>query len=233
MRLLILLLAFILSTNAVHAALRVSEEEKAVFAFFQMGERVPHYQNWIFSIMEQETVPPELQQDLYHAHETRLKWGFGTYDHTRDFLKISTKAELFLSKKDEQARIHFRFPGSAGEEYPYFPYQYTDQWIALVVNDLGKFTTVPVTEEQEQWLQQQFGSHKILPVTMRMRIRPLSADLSEPLRIDQTDFWIMTGDIAYLVFEHKTLSGDENEIFSYTAPWYLTETETELLELLK
>ena len=232
MRLLTLtVLACIISIPA-WAQLRVSEEEKAVFAFFQLGERVPNYDEWIFSLEDYKTAPEDLQEDLYHMHDTRLKWGFGTYNHKEDFLKITTKSELFVTEKDSKYMLHFRFPGSEGEEYPYFPYQYREDWIALVVNDLGRFTSIPITQQQYEGLKPFLKDQQTIKTKMRMRVRPLNADFEKPLLIDDNYFWVMTGDIAYLGFETENTQTPQT-LYNYTAPWYLTDTEAELLELLQ
>ena len=88
-------------------------------------------------------------------------------------------------------------------------------------------------EEQAQNMKNMFAGKDQLPVTMRLRVRPLTADFEEPLQITDTDFWIMTGDIAFLSFETETEQNKDQEIYSYTASWYLSDTEEELLDLLR
>lgn len=212
------------------AQLRVSEEEKAVFAFFQLVKRTPNYKSWVKTLPSYKQASPETQQDIYDLEETRLKWGFGTFDHEEDFLKIRTQAELLMTTEDGQTTLHFRFPGSSGEEYPYFPYSYADAWIALVVNDLGHFANLPITAEQAAQLQRHMKGAKILPVDMDMRVRATSGDIDTPLLMDGTYFWVMAGDIAHLDF---TPTGSDTPIFTYSAPWYMSDTEEDILNLLK
>lgn len=214
----------------VHAQLKVSEQEKAVFAFFKLAEHVPDYKSWAESMPDYKNASPELQPDIYNIEETRLKWGFGTYDPADEFLKIQTDAELILNETSDQTILHFRFPGSEGEEYPYFPYPYADAWIALVVSDLGHFTSLPLKPAEAQNIRKVLAGKTRTDVKMNMRVRPLEADIDEPLFLDGSYFWVMSGDIAYLDF---VAVGAGETLFKYTAPWYLSDSEADLLELLK
>lgn len=230
MRVLILVIALLAFSLPAKAQLKITEEEKAVFAFFKLAEHVPNYKSWVMAMPSYNQAGPDMREDIYHLEETRLKWGFGTYDETDEFLKIRTEAELILNETDEQTILHFRFPGSAGEEYPYFPYPYAEAWIALVISDLGRFTSIPLSPEQTKNIKTMLDGATKTPVKMKMRVRPLEADIEKPLEMDGAYFWIMGGDIAYLEFISKD---KEQTLFEYTAPWYLTSAESELLEMLQ
>lgn len=230
MRVLILLITLAAFSAPAMAQLKVSEEEKAVFAFFKLADHVPNYESWVNTMPSYLQADPDMKEDIYHLEKTRLKWGFGTYDETEDFLQIQTEAELFLTETGEQTTLHFRFPGSAGEEYHYFPYHYADAWIALVISDLARFASLPLTAEHTENIKKKLNGQTRTAVKMKMRVRPLEADINEPLQMDNAYFWIMSGDIAYLEFESKET---QQKLFEYTAPWYLTQAEADLLNLLQ
>ena len=230
MQVFILLLTLAVFSAPAMAQLKVSEEEKAVFAFFKLADHIPDYKSWVNTMPSYTQAEPDMKEDIYHLEETRLKWGFGTYDETEDFLKIQTEAELILNQDGEKTMLHFRFPGSAGEEYPYFPYPYAEAWIALVISDLAHFASLPLSAEHAENIKKKLGGQTHTPVKMKMRVRPLEADINEPLQMDGSYFWIMSGDIAFLEFEGKET---QQKLFEYTAPWYLTQAEADLLNLLQ
>lgn len=228
-----------------HAGLQTSEEEKAVFSFFRLAGATPDYTTWINHSQRYLKAPDALKQSVYDEEETRLKWGFGTFDPGRDFLKIETDIELHVTNGAEGLGIAFSFPGKSKDEPVYFPYSYGQEWIALVVDDLEKFSKIPLMDEDSAYLTQKLGRGGNFKARLKMRIRPLSADTDAPLALTEKDkFWLLRGDIAYLAFEKipkneieeqakKTLEEErKTAIFSYTAPWYLSDTESELLNLL-
>lgn len=237
-----LFLLALLAAPPARAALQVSEEEKAVFSFFKLAESTPDYDGWISNSPRYRQAPESQRQAVHNEEETRLKWGFGTFKPETDFLKIETEIELRLVRQGENLFLNFSFPDRQEGEAPYFPYSYGSEWIALVVDDLEKFTRIPIAEEDRAYIKEKLGAGTVFKARLKMRVRPLSVDAKAPLSLaGKEKFWLLRGDIAYLAFENPEqqpanpgASGDERKtaIFSYTAPWYLSDTEADLLKLL-
>lgn len=223
------LLFLCLSITPVDAKLEASEEEKVIFAYFKLVEIVPHYKSWIKSSTFYKETPKKDQERIFHIEERRLKHSFGTFDHTKEFLRVQTNIEIFLQEKKGKTKLEVLFPESADAKNPYFPYAYRKDWIALIISDLGRYTTLDIGESQKEDLKSLFKGQETIKAQLNMRIRPQDANAEEPLEIEGQPFWIMTGDVAYL----EILTNDEKELFSHTAPWYLSETENDILKLLE
>ena len=229
-------IAGLFSSLSAHAEYRpdITDREKAVFAFFKVTRGTPFFDSWIRTSDTYLSAPKSHQEEVYEAEAMRLKWGFGTYDEKTDFLKISTRVFLQLQTGADGASLNFKFPGSESEEIPIFPYPYGADWITLAIDDLYNFTSVPLGPKQYELVASQLEPGKIYKGSLKMRIRPLTGDAATPLLVDGVNNWLMMGDTAYIEFLY-TPSGAKDSVvlWSYTAPWYLTDSEEVLLNLLE
>ena len=211
-----------------------SESEKAVFSFFKLSHGEPNYESWInASPNVASIVDTKKKAELYEQESLRLKWGFGTFDVTRDFLKINTDVVLSLTRTKGKTLLNFMFPNAKSDEIPYFPYAYGSEWIALVVEDLGNYTHVPLTQGEEELARKYISEGQIYPIKLVVRARMKKADSAEPLMLDGMTQWIMSGEVGHIEFVYKDpKTGEEITLWKLTAPWYLTDTEKMLMPLL-
>ena len=211
----------------------ISMHEKAVFAYFKTTRGQPFFDQWIKSSEPYRTSAALAQDEIYEHELLRLKWGFGVYDETADFLAVNTQVYLQLSNGAEGPLLNFKFLNSADQEIPFFPYQYGDEWIALIVNDLHLFTSVPLDAEQHQKIASLLEAGKIYEGMIRIRARPVTADAEMPLEMPDGKYWLLMGDTAYIEFLYAKPGATEPvKLWHYTAPWYLSENEEILLDLL-
>lgn len=225
-----------LTTGPGYAAYeaKVSEYEKAVFAYFKLARTMPHFDAWIRSSENYKSLPAPQQEPFYEQEAMRLKWGFGTYDETAQFLRIGMAVEIMLVADPKAPSLRFRHLNSADENLPYFPYPYGGEWVALVVNDLEYFKNVPLGPKQLEAITGHIKPGHPYRADIRMRVRPLSADTEKPLVIDDVNYWLMMGDVAFFEFSLPAAPGAKPvSLWSYTAPWYLSESEEELIHLLE
>ncbi|MCC6597173.1 MAG: hypothetical protein IT559_00040 [Alphaproteobacteria bacterium] len=232
------LLLITLCCTGARAAMNISEQEKAVFSFFKLAKTDPDYSKWITQTARYKNAPDFLKESVYQEEETRLKWGFGTFDPNNDYLKIRTDILMELHGENEDFSLRFVFPGNQQGESPYFPYNYGAEWIALVVDDgLGNFMKIPLSQQEYTQIKERFPGTGSFPGQIRMRIRPLSVDAHKPLKLqEQEKLWLLRGDIAYLTLEVSPPEGTTQKpmsLYTYTAPWYLSSAESELLELME
>lgn len=212
----------------------ITQSEKAIFAYFKLTQGTPFFDPWIKGSSVYKKTPPARQEGFYEEELMRLKWGFGTFDEKEQFLEISADTYMQLNKTKDGPVLSFKFINSGSEEIPYFPYPYGDEWVALVINDLAYFTSVPLGPKQLETVATYFEPGKIYKGAVRMRIRPVSADATAPLLVDNGNFWLMMGDTAYFEFLYAPPeSAQKLNIWSYTAPWYLSENEELLIDMLE
>lgn len=215
-----------------HAVVNVTiaEDEKPIFAFFRLIERIPDFEYWVKnSSRYMKTTTKESRDFAYDSEMRRLQWGFGNYDEKKDFLKIRAPVDLSLSKDNAgNHRLHFTLVGFENSEFPFFPFSYGQMSVALLIKDLERFNNLKISDVNYKRVSAHFEEQDHLRAYVKIRIRPLSADISEPIVIDDTHFWGLSGDIAYFSYELE----DAQRLVSYTAPWYLSKSENELLNLL-
>ena len=205
---------FLIATSA-SAKPKISEKEKAVFAFYQLAEQTPDYYGWITSQKRYKKAAADIQERFYKQETKRLKAGFKSYNVSQDLLTIKTEAILYTTYQGGKTFLHFRFPGSQATEYPYFPYPYREDWIGLVVNDLGDFTTIDLDKWKWEGVKSLLKNKKSINASMTMKVKPVNVDTSKPVLVTGEPFWVMSGDIAYLEFETKEMT-----IYEYSAAWY-------------
>ena len=215
-----------------HAVVDVSigDDEKPIFAYFRLIERLPDFEYWVKNSSRYIKSTTEQSRDFaYDSEMKRLQWGFGTYDETKEFLRIRAPVELRLSKDEAgKHRLHFTLVGFENSEFPFFPFSYGQMSVALLIKDLDRFNNLKISDVNYSRVSSHFEDQDVLRAYVKIRVRPLSADVSEPIVIDNEHFWGLSGDIAYFSYELE----DAQRLVSYTAPWYLSKSENELLDLL-
>ncbi len=207
---------------------KFSEEEKAVFAFFSLTGTAPDYVNWIQANDAYEKAQSaEAATEYYETESYRLKWGFKDYKEKQDFITIKTDVVLQVTEKDSSgtASIIFHFPGNDADYIPYFPFPYGDEWISLVVEDLPKFSRLPMNQTQYDHIS------KFLPDTkkkysgrLHLKVRPTQVDKDKPFMLDNIPQWLMMGDVATIQCSAVDPdTGKEEGLWEYSAPWILSD----------
>lgn len=224
-------LAFIQTSQA---QLSVSDQEKAVFAFMKLTNQEPNLKNWIVNSTKYQKANKFDRESLLETEETRLGWGFGTYDVTKDFIKVKSKIRLTTEVNADNKRVLNVSFAHNSNETPYFPFPYGEEWIAFIINDLIDFKTITLKPEEVPKVKQYFYDAAPYEAEIEIRLRPLTADATAPLEVDGTEQWLMLGDVAYLKIEFYDKFKFENVlVWDYNAPWYLSESQKALLELFK
>lgn len=228
------LAAFTLGGPVFAESFHYSETEKAVFSFFKISRHDPNYETWINATPPVSGITdPRIRADMYEQESLRLKWGFGTFNVDRDFLKINTNVLLFFMRGKNSMTLNFMFPNSKPGEVPYFPYAYGNDWIALLIEDLANFTQIPLTTDEAVKISQYLKEGQVYAITLAVRARVKKADSAEPLMLDGVNQWIMSGEVGNIDFLYKDpATGKDISLWKFTAPWYLTDTEKLLMPLL-
>ncbi len=229
----LLFFAFLAVPIQARADLSYSEADKAVLAFFKVGNAVPDYDGWIKAMPEYYTAPKEDQERIYHEQDVRLKWAFADFDHTDNFLKITTAVFIRKIEKDNQFFLQFKFPEGGDLGAHIFPYPFRKEWVALSVEDLQNFESIPISENVAERIAPLFDSSDMIEGLLNLHVRPLGADYSASKLIDHMYFWLLRGDVAQFELRSQVEAHSYQSVITYTAPWYLNETESELLELMK
>ena len=217
------------------AEMTVSEEEKAVFAYFKLTDQTPDFQKWVTNSVKYQESRQSEQPEILSKEKERLDWGFGTYDVAKDFITIRRKIRLTtMSGEDGKRVIKTRFVDERHNETPYFPIMYGDESIALIVEGLEQYKTIALKPEEVTKVKEYFYDSAPYEATMEVRIRPVSADAQNKLFVDYKDQWLMLGDIAYLKVQYyDEYKLEDVTIWDYNAPWYLEVSQKALLELFK
>jgi hypothetical protein len=211
----------------------IADSEKPVFAFFKLARYAPDFEYWAESIQPGSHVRTQEEIAVFREQEaTRLQWGFGTYDETVEFLPLRIPVDLMMVEKDGKHLIYYNLVGFQAGELPFFPFPYGEQAIGLLLKDLKKFDGVELAQGDYDRVKGHFVDGEPLRASLRMRVRPLKAEVGAPSVVDSINFWMLSGDVGYFSYELPKVGGGYERLMSYSAPWFMTPSELELFELL-
>jgi hypothetical protein len=198
-----------------------SENEKAVFAYFKMTGRLPYFAQMIEEMNSYKNEASMYKkQKIFQSQSLRLQQEFGTYDPKTDYLEIKADVMLQLRTDKETPTLNFKFPDSGKVEIPYFSYPYGKERIAVIVSDLDRFTSIPLSGEQFEKIGKLFEPKKVYRGKVFMKLRPVDADSKEPMAMDEAEHWLLLCDVAYLEFTHTSdMTGRKEILGAYQAPW--------------
>lgn len=210
----------------------IADEEKPVFAFFKLARYAPDFEYWAQSMRPgPEVQTPDQKAEFIETEVKRLQWGFGTYDEASEFLPLRVPVDLSLVERNGKHLIYYRLVGFGESDFPFFPFPYGEQAIGLLLKDLGRFNGVELSQVDYDRVGHHFKDG-VLRASLRMRVRPLKAEVNAPSVVDNINFWMLSGDVGYFSYELKQPEGGYERLMSYSAPWFMSDSERELFELL-
>lgn len=202
----------------------ITESEKTVFAFFALNNHTPPYEEWILSSPKYQVAKNyDEQRDVLEKEMLRLKWGFGTYDVARDFIKIRTPVKLLLQGN----HLAFSFHQMSGREVPYFPFPYGKEWIAVIINDLDPLFELELSPA-EKARTVALPKNTVFDGEIVLRLRAAKADNSAPVELDGTPHWLLMSETG-----HFELVSGGTVLATYTAPWFLESQENKIIPALQ
>ncbi|MFK7839272.1 MAG: hypothetical protein AB8B83_02985 [Bdellovibrionales bacterium] len=213
----------------------VTDEEKAVFAFFKMTDQKPKLESWIKNSKRYLDGRKAEKDKIYNEERERLDWGFGVYDYEKDFITIRRDIRLStLVDQNGVRHLKTRFVDDRHNETPYFPIEYGKESIAFIVEGLENYRSIKPQPEEIPKIKKYFHDSAPYEAVLEVRIRPLSADSKNKLFVDYRDQWLMLGDIAYLKIDfYDEFKLEHVVVWDYNAPWYLDESKKALMEMFK
>lgn len=203
---------------------RITEEERAVFAFFKAGGISPDYDKWIKGGEAYFAVSEKYKDDFFLQENLRLGRGYTKFDPNIDFLSISAPIIVRLSDQDDkQHKVEFSFFQNVRSYTPTFDFPYVKgEIISLVVNQLGYFSSLEIPDAQYEYIRARVpDSDDLFRGVLEMKVRVKSSDMSKAYPIDyRHSRWIMVGEIAYIKCRLPSVRDGEVVLWDHSASWY-------------
>lgn len=206
--------------------------ERVAFAFYKLGGVMPDFKAWVESRPEFEDVRIS-DREVYTRNEIlSLKQRFASYNLDNELISVKIIADLGVEEIqtygsfDPSEPRRFRLSANpGGGSVLYFPYEMNGQYIAVIANNLEKVLTKDVDESTFEGIQREIeydARAKTGRVLLNFLLRPVSADMKQPMFLDGRNQWLMMAEMA--TFSVATpLEG--SVIWDYRAPWYFSKTE--------
>lgn len=218
---------------------RYTESEKVGFAFHKLAGFDPHYEQWIKDMEKYVDAHPADKLELLQKERYRLESGFLGYIPDVDLVSLDIQAVVKSSNYFAQSQKEGVQTDVTIElvELPenYFPFYIGGMWIALVIKDFDTLLRQRTfTAEEYQTLAKLLGLTGAYQLTQKVNIdlhlRPLSVDTSSPLTLDGLEMWLMLVEIGEMTVWRK-INNNKQVLWTYTAPWYISDSQKELLML--
>lgn len=234
----ILILTCVTSFSHTNQALAqkktISWNEQGVLAYYKITGRKNDFEQKIKATDTFEQMPNEAAQQYLSEELLRLQWGLGTFNPEKDFLTIKTTILTSIIENEGKFYLASNFPGRSALDPPYFPYNMFDIWVALMLRDIDKYMLIEISQEQKDRIAGYLPSDKDQhEVALNITYRVSSGD-PEPIIIDGVEQHMMLGDIAKLEIILPVFHQSQDQVlWGYTADWYLSSDEQDLLKILE
>ncbi|MCF8495981.1 MAG: hypothetical protein K9G62_04855 [Alphaproteobacteria bacterium] len=212
----------------------LSDYEKTVFSFFKLTNGTPDFKK-IIEVLDRYVKENSkyVKNKIYEKENLRLKWGFGSYEPDKDYIKIKTKIFVQITPDFKVPMLNFKFMNAQDDKLPYFPYPYGYEWITIMPNDMEKFQYLPLTKDHYKKIKPFFDFKRLYDATMELHVRPVAASNAEPMIVDGVKQWPVFADIASITFTYDAPDGQKIVLGSYEAPWYEVRPGTNIDALIK
>lgn len=206
--------------------------ERVAFAFYKLGGVMPDFKAWVESRPEFEDVRIS-DRDVYTRNEIlSLKQRFASYNLDNELISVKIIADLGVEEIqtygsfDPNAPRRFHLSANPNsKEILYFPYDVNGQYIAVIANKIETLLTKEVDEALFESIRRDIEfdeNRKSGRIVLNFLLRPVSADMNQPMLLDGKNQWLMMAEIA--MFSAETLSNG-TMIWEYRAPWFFFKTE--------
>lgn len=204
---------------------KITDDEKAVFAFLRKGDVIPDYEALVKSGHIYRNTPLKYRDEILLQEELRLGRGYSEFNPDQHFLNVELPVYVkFLTKDSGEHIVVFSlYDGGGPDKAPIFDYPYThDQKILLLVDDIMTFAKLPVPDEQYGAIKDKARASEgeWFRSLLVMRVRVYKADSKMPQRVENEMGWVMYGKIAHIRCMLPPSYSGEVVLWDWVAPWH-------------
>lgn len=210
------------ATANQHALATPSTTEEVTLLFLKMAKLRDIEMSELVMKSERYRKTPQAEQPVYLQSEVnRLSREFSIINPLTSNIVVRVPVKAYF-KNDLKggASLTIKYPSQG---LIYFPYYYGGLPIAVIVNGIENFQTIALSEEERQAVVATFtldGS-----ATLVMDLKPLSADIRNPMTLDNQKQFPFLCDIGYI----GLLNNQTDEIWSWSADWNKNRTKASTL----
>jgi hypothetical protein len=230
----------ILSLSSVDAFAQrknISGQEMGLLTYYKLTGLDPDFKSWVTSnpvYKDMAKTNKNLARIFMEEEILRLQWGLGTIDPLDTFMNIETVILGKVVSKNDRKFLAIAFPDQKRSGDPYFPYNIAKIWVAVIMKDIKAYTFLELPDKSLKILENYAPDvDRAFPLQLRFTYRGVSAE-KKPIKLDGLKQHIMLGEIAHWeVFIPETSANPAQILWEHLEPWYLTEEEDELINMLK
>jgi hypothetical protein len=204
---LVLSLILSLSSSFAHSdpidepvLLKTTSNHEIAFTFHKLAGTEPDYNSWVKSYLKDRMIGYGEQGQRHIVENTRKLFenhfkNFTPSKYSEIVLSLSARAEIVPFGERRMLNI------SLGQENIFIVRQTPEFNINIVVPGLEDKLSVMILEEDYKDITRASGNtfEKIVPITLLLRLRPVSVDAKKPLLIDSQEYWLLLAN--FITFE--------------------------------
>ncbi len=204
--------AYAATTNQ-HALSAASSNEEVTLLFLKMAKlRDVEMEELVRKSEKYRRTPLAEQPVLLQAEVNRLSREFAIINPLTSniVIRVPVKAYFNNDLNGKGASLTIKYPSKG---LTYFPYYYGGLPIAVIVNGIENFQTILLSEEERQAVAASFTLDST--ATLVLELKPLSADIRNPMTLDNQRQFPFLCDIGYI----GLINNQTDEIWSWQADW--------------
>ena len=229
------------SAQALLSKGEYSEEEKVGFAFYKLGGIKPDFDSWAKNTNAYFNTLPAQKSQFLQDEISRLEQGFHNFQTDEDMVVVRSPVEVvtsdFASPDPKYTQMGItKHSVIVLENAPsaYLPFQIVNTWVAIIPHDYSSFINMYLTDEQFEKLRKSLNYRDRFKEIrfqgdIELILRPVTVDVDKPIKIEGKDMWLMGAEIASMTIWER--NDKEKIIWEYSAPWYVTGSSKQLLNL--
>jgi len=211
----------VLATASIADLPKISAKEKAVFAFFDLGNTAPDFDAWILNSKRYINAHKLDKPEIYKRELMRLKDGFDLYKANPELITIKKNIRLSTTvDQTGQRLLNIRFPyqDKNNTQSRYFSFPYGQENIAVIVDELNEFESIALSNDNIPVIKKHFFNSTPYEANIQINLKPKTADMTAPIRIDDKEQWLMAAAIDSIKITYFDDYALENVIiWSYEA----------------
>lgn len=222
-----------------------SSSREVAYAFYKMAGGVPNFRNWVESSKPYQEARLSDRPEILQAQTLKFRQEFANFDPKENPIVVKVQGDIALKEittpelpdpsdlSGPAAILDVAFSKEVPDT-PYFPFEVSGQWIAVVIANAdmmrGQNVGADVTSRLKPMMyMMQVGFYELKGVDLVFKLIPENVDARAPILLDGEEQWLMMTRVASI-----SIWNSKGEfMWEYSAPDYVSPVKLELKRLFR
>ncbi len=203
---------------------RATPKEEIAMTFYKLTGAEPDFEELAKISTQYERAKEEDKAEILRKRTEQLRQKYQNTPLQNTIITLTGLVKVRAGKKYNQDGLFIDFSAS---ERPYFPFEFKEMNIALVLDGIENFLFIPMEKLEAQYIEHQTEGTQ--DAILFLEIKPWAADAEHIETMDGYPYFLMLGSIARFVLYTE----QEERMWYYKADWYTTPSDSLLRRLYR